>query len=96
MNTRLTRRQTSLSDRATLVLPRYPEVNALMRTDAKAQKTFVNVIYGKQSLIDAGAGSAAATMPIAEGCERRIDPSNNRSPAAADYPRAASSTGRRR
>jgi hypothetical protein len=67
MNTRLTRRQTSLSDRATLVLPRYPEVNALMRTDAKAQKTFVNVIYGKQSLIDAGAGLGAATMPIAEG-----------------------------
>jgi hypothetical protein len=67
MNTRLTRRQTSLSDRATLVLPRYPEVNALMRTDAKAQKTFVNVIYGKQSLIDAGAGPGAATMPIAEG-----------------------------
>jgi hypothetical protein len=46
-----------------------------MRTDAKAQKTFVNVIYGKQSLIDAGAGPGAATAPIVEGCERRIDPS---------------------
>lgn len=48
-----------------------------MRTDAKAQKTFVNVIYGKQSIIDAGAGPGTATTPIAEGCERRIDPSNN-------------------
>jgi hypothetical protein len=65
-----------------------------MRTDTKARKTFVNVIYGKQSLIDAGAGPGTATTPIAEGCEPRIDPPNDRSPAAAEYPRAASSTGR--
>ena len=45
-----------------------------MRTDAKAQKTFVNVIYGEQSLIDAGAGPGTATTPIAEGCEPHIDP----------------------
>jgi hypothetical protein len=39
---------------ATLVRQRYPEVNALIRKIRKAKKTFVDVIYGKQSLIDAG------------------------------------------
>jgi hypothetical protein len=77
MNTRLTRRQTSLDDRATLVLHHYPQVNALIRTNTKGQEIFVNVIYGKQSLTDAGRGLAAATTPIAEGCERRIEPSNS-------------------
>ena len=33
-------------------------------------------------------GTGAATTPIAEGYERRIEPSNNRSPATAEYPRA--------
>jgi hypothetical protein len=77
-----------LSDRATLVLPCYPEVNALIRTKTKGQENFVNVIYGKQSLIDAGAGPGAATAPTAERCERRIDPSYDRSPAAAEYSRS--------
>jgi hypothetical protein len=61
---------------ATLVRRRYPEVNAPTRKIRKAEKTFVDVSYGKQSLIDATA-PGAATPPIAKGCERRIEPSNN-------------------
>jgi hypothetical protein len=61
MDTRLTRRHNFMSDRATLVLPCYPEVNALIRTKTKGQENFVNVIYGKQSLIDAGAGPAGSS-----------------------------------
>jgi hypothetical protein len=84
-----------LGDRATLVLKRYPQVNAPIRTNTKGQEIFTDVIYGKQSLTDADRGLGAATTPIAEGCERRIEPSSNRSPAA-EYPRGASSTGRYR
>jgi hypothetical protein len=42
-----------LDDCATLVLQRYPEVNAPIRTNGKGEEIFVNVIYGKQSLTDA-------------------------------------------
>ena len=54
MNTIDAKPQTSLGDRVTLVRRSYPEVNALIRTNPKCQKTFVDVIYGKQNLIGPG------------------------------------------
>ena len=54
MNTIDATPQLSLGDRATLVLQHYPQVNAPIRTNTKGQEIFVNVIYGKQSLTDAG------------------------------------------
>jgi hypothetical protein len=96
MNTIDAKPQTSLGDRVTLVRRSYPEVNALIRTNPKCQKTFVDVIYGKQNLIDADPPLPAAKTPAAERCERRIGSRDDQSPAAAEYPRAASSTGRRR
>jgi hypothetical protein len=53
MNTIDAKPQTSLGDSVTLVRRSYPEVNALICTNPKCQKTFVDVIYGKQNLIDA-------------------------------------------
>jgi len=53
MNTIDAKPQTSLGDRVTLVRRSYPEVNALIRTNPNCQKTFVDIIYGKQNLIDA-------------------------------------------
>jgi hypothetical protein len=50
--------------------------------NANGQENFGNVIYGKQSVIDAGARPGAA-MPLTEGRER-IEPPSHRS--AADYP----------
>jgi hypothetical protein len=83
-----------LGDRATLVLKRYPQVNAPIGTNTKGQEIFANVIYGKQSLTDADRGPGAATTPIAEDHERRIEPSNDRRMTTEDP--AASSTGRHR
>ena len=54
MNTIDAKPQTSLGDSVTLVRRSYPEVNALIRTNPKCQKTFVDVIYGKQNLIGPG------------------------------------------
>src|SRR5215213_3832135 len=53
MNTIDAKPQTSLGDSVTLVRRSYPEVNALIRTNPNCQKTFVDIIYGKQNLIDA-------------------------------------------
>jgi len=47
MNTIDAKPQTSLGDRVTLVRRSYPEVNALISTNPKRQKTFVDGIYGK-------------------------------------------------
>ena len=63
MNTIDAKPQTSLGDSVTLVRRSYPEVNALIRTNPKRQKTFGTVIYGKQSLIDADPPLPAATTP---------------------------------
>jgi hypothetical protein len=65
MNTIDAKPQTSLGDSVTLVCRSYPEVNALIRTNPKCRKTFVNAIYGKQSLIDADPPLPAATTRIA-------------------------------
>ncbi len=55
MNTIDATPQLSFGDRATLVLQRYPLVNALDPYKYEtAKKTFANVIYGKQILTDAG------------------------------------------
>jgi hypothetical protein len=51
--------------------------------NANGQENFGSVIYGKQSVIDAGARSCTATVPLTEGRER-IEPPSHRS--AADYP----------
>jgi len=55
-----------LGDRATLVLHRYSQVNAPVRTSTKGQEIFVDVIYGKQSLTAASpvATPADAALPI--------------------------------
>jgi hypothetical protein len=82
MNTIDAKPQTSLGDRATLVRRHYPEVNALIRTNPKCQETFVNVIYGKQSLTTHACRSRWQRGRPAAGCERRIEPPNDRSPAA--------------
>jgi hypothetical protein len=95
MNTIDAKPQTSLGDRVTLVRRSYPEVNALIRTNPKCQKTFVDIIYGKQNLTDAEPAAPGSKTPAAERRERRIRPSNDQSPAA-EYLRAASSTRRRR
>ena len=65
MNTIDAKPQTSLGDSVTLVRRSYPEVNALIRTNPKCQENFVNVIYGKQSLINADLPLPAAKTP---GC----------------------------
>src|SRR6185312_1455016 len=98
MNTRLTRRQTSLDDRATLVLHRYSQVNAPIRTNGKGQKLFVNVIYGKQSLTEVGPVStpANAALPIDRARPLRIEPPNDDPRRATAEDPVASSTGRRR
>jgi hypothetical protein len=55
-----------LGDRATLVLKRYPQVNAHIHTNANDQEFFTDVIYGKQSLTDADRVFGTATNVDAE------------------------------
>jgi hypothetical protein len=71
MNTIDAKPQTSLGDNITLVRRSYPEVNALIRTNPKYRKTFVDGIYGKQILTDPGRSSRQAKPPAEERRERR-------------------------
>jgi hypothetical protein len=77
---------------ATLVRRRYPEVNALIRKIRKAEKTFVDIIYGKQNLTEAApplpAQQRRRSRKAAGGAStcRTIDRL-----AAAGYPRGCQS-----
>ena len=74
MNTIDAKPQTSLGDRVTLVRRSYPEVNALIRTNPNCQKTFVDIIYGKQNLIDADPPLPAAKRRPLSGASGRRAP----------------------